>query len=111
MHAKRRVDAFNARNEVEHESDDDYSESELVGGDESVDPVAALLIAQGHSHFCNCQHAAGPAFSLPLFLRSAARLHRVSQVSRHRGNCERSRASFSSLFVKEAVHVDGRGPV
>jgi len=43
--AQRRVDAFNARNEVEHESDDAYSESELVGGDESIDPVAALVIA------------------------------------------------------------------
>jgi len=85
---KRRVDASNARNEVEHESDDEYSESELVGGDESIDPVAALVIAETKSVFYNCQHAAGPALSLPLFLRGAPRLHRVSQVSQHMGNCE-----------------------
>jgi len=44
--AKRRADAFNARNEVEHELDDEYSESELVGEDESIDPVAALVITE-----------------------------------------------------------------
>ena len=43
--AKWRVDAFHARNEVEHESDDEYSDSELVGGDESIDSVAAFVIA------------------------------------------------------------------
>jgi len=43
--AKRCVDALNARNEVEHESDDEYSENELVGEDESTDSAAALVIA------------------------------------------------------------------
>ena len=43
--AKRHVDAFNARHEVEYGSDDEYSDSELVGGDEGIDPVAALVIA------------------------------------------------------------------
>jgi len=85
---KRRVDAFNAQKEVELESDDEYSESELVGGDESIDSVAALVIAELKSTFYNCQHAARRALSLPLFLRGAARLHRVSQVSQQMGNCE-----------------------
>jgi len=40
-----RVKAFSALKKVEHESDEDYSGSELVGGDESIHPVAALVIA------------------------------------------------------------------
>jgi len=40
-----RVEAFNARKKVEHESDEDYSGSELMGGDESIHSVAAIVIA------------------------------------------------------------------
>jgi len=43
--AKRHVDAFRAREEEVHVSDDDYSGSELVGQDADIDPVAALVIA------------------------------------------------------------------
>jgi len=39
------VDASNARHEVEYGSDEEYSDSELVGVDEGIDPVTALVIA------------------------------------------------------------------
>ena len=61
--AKRLLDAFNARNEVEYGSDDEYSDSELVGGDEGIDRVAALVMA-----FYDCKYAVSPALSLPLSL-------------------------------------------
>ena len=41
--AQRRVEAFNARPAVEDLSDDEYSESELMGQRDSIDPVAALV--------------------------------------------------------------------
>ena len=43
--AKRHVDAFRAREEEVHVSDDEYSDSKLVGQDADIDPVAALVIA------------------------------------------------------------------
>jgi len=43
--AKRRVDAFTAQDEERHDSDDEYSDSELVGQGGDMDPVAALVIA------------------------------------------------------------------
>ena len=43
--AKQHVDAFRAREEEVHVSDDEYSDSELVSQDADIDPVAALVIA------------------------------------------------------------------
>jgi len=39
----RPVDAFNARGVLEYSSDDEYSDDELAGEEESIDPVAALV--------------------------------------------------------------------
>jgi len=41
--AMRPVDAFNARGVLEYSSDDEYSDDELAGEEESIDPVAALV--------------------------------------------------------------------
>ena len=41
---KRRVEALTARDEEGHDSDDEYTDSELLGLGGDIDPVAALVI-------------------------------------------------------------------
>jgi len=43
--AKRRVDDFTARDEEGHDSDDEYTDSELAGEGGYIAPAAALVIA------------------------------------------------------------------